>query len=83
LAKICGEPVDDLCAPALALLAFEDLTADTPVEPDQLLVDRERGAGARSTDLSLEARKQLGIAIREGRSEPGGVRLLPVGIQPR
>jgi hypothetical protein len=55
-------------SPSLIYWAWtEDLTVDTPVEPDQLLVDHERGTGARSTNLSLEASKQLGIAIRERR----------------
>jgi hypothetical protein len=53
--------------PTLPLLALEDLTADTPVEPDQLLVDREHGVRACSPDLSLKASKQLGIIIRERR----------------
>ena len=69
--KIGREPVDDSPAPALLLLALEDLIADTPVEPDQLLVNRECGTRARSTDLSLEASTQLGIALRKGRSGKG------------
>jgi hypothetical protein len=66
--KIRREPLDDSPTPTLLLLALEDLAADTPVEPDQLLIDRECGPRARSTDLSLEARKQLGIAVRKGGS---------------
>jgi hypothetical protein len=69
--KIRREPLDDFPAPALLLLAFENLLADTPVEPDQLLVDRKRGTRACRADLSLEARKQLGIAVRKGRSGKG------------
>jgi hypothetical protein len=63
--------VDDLAAPPVALLTREDLRANPSVELDQLLVDRECGTRARSTDLSLEASKQLGIAVRKGRSEKG------------
>jgi hypothetical protein len=63
--------VDDLAAPPVALLTREDLRANPSVELDQLLVDREHGTRARSTDLSLEASKQLGIAVRKGRSEKG------------
>ena len=55
--QVAREPVDDLAAPPIALLTREDLLADTPIEPDQLLVDGERGTGARSADLPLEARK--------------------------
>ncbi len=69
--QVARQPVDDLAAPALLLLALEDLIADTPVEPDQLLVDGERGTRARRSDLALETLEQLGVTIRKGRSGKG------------
>lgn len=48
--------VDDLCAPALGLLALQDALADVAVELYQLGISRQRRALAGLGDLALELR---------------------------
>ena len=54
-----------ILAPALLVPALEDLVAYTPVELDQLLVDRERGTRARE-EISALRRRAAGDSHPEG-----------------
>jgi hypothetical protein len=39
-AQVERQPIDHLGAPSVALLALQNVTADAPIEPDQLSIDR-------------------------------------------
>ena len=65
LAQVGGEPVDDLGAPAGALLALEDHPADVPVEQHHRRVRRHDDAQPLLLDALLDLAERLGVVARQ------------------
>ena len=63
-AQVMRQPVDHLRAPALGVLARQDVAANLPVQPDQLAIDHQRGALLGGVDAALQVGQPVGVALR-------------------
>jgi hypothetical protein len=71
--EVSGQAVDDLGAPALPLLALQDVASDAAVELHQLGIDRQRRALPGLGNLALELGQPVGVALGQGeRGAAGG-----------
>src|SRR4051794_39551508 len=79
--QIFAEPVDHASSPAFCRLPDKDVTADAPVEKDQLLVDRDSGPKAGGTDplLQLAQKCCVSVEFRRGRYTHHGMTLAEEG----
>lgn len=55
--EICGQLIDNPCAPALLSLSDENIFADAPVQQNQLLIDCESGAQNTTNMAALLSQK--------------------------
>jgi len=60
--QVTGQTVDDLSAPALGLLAVENLAANGPLEQNQLPADGLGGADLGRVDAGLQLLKEFGVS---------------------
>src|SRR3712207_1276621 len=79
--QIFAEPVDYASAPAFCRLPVKDVTADAPVEKDQLLVDCDSGPKAGGTDSLLQLTQKCCVSVefRRGRYTHHGMTLAEGG----
>ena len=52
--QVRSQALDDFCAPAGAILTFEDIAADVPVEESKLAVDRDGRSHLGSANALLQ-----------------------------
>src|SRR5690606_15992936 len=61
--KVVRKSIDDLCAPALCRLPFENIAPDLPVHEEHLRVHRERSALSCRDDAGLQFSEPLDVAL--------------------
>ena len=59
--QIHGEPRDDACAPAFALLPRGDQATDVPIEENHLGVGREGGAALGGADAGFDVGEKIAV----------------------
>jgi len=63
-AQVCGQAVDDLCAPALSLLAGQDGTAHIPIGHHHRRIGRQHGAQACLGETALDLAEKTAVTLR-------------------